>query len=266
MPRSAAYHEIPRYSTSVEYDERARMEMQKVTRKPLRRRPGRPAKGQKDQPQGNLALLRAAQSSFARYGFEGVSLRGIAAAAGVDPGLATHYFGTKQAMWEAVIERLAERCSQLVSELQDLVTGMDNPIEIRLETAFRQLINICCEEPDFGMFVARIGSERGEKLEFLISKLLRPYHDPFQSLLKQAMKAKVIRKQPVEVLYFMILHAVAMTVSYRHLLEHFEERPGDMDQLKADMTRCILATFLNKEDRGPIGKARSVKSPARRQV
>lgn len=242
------------------------MEMQKVTRKTVRRGPGRPAKDQKDQPQGNLALLRAAQSAFARYGFEGVSLRGIAAEAGVDPGLATHYFGTKQALWEAVVERLAERCSQLVVELRELVADTDAPIENRLETAFRQLINICCEVPDFGMFVARIGSEKGQKLEFLISKLLRPYHDPFQSLLRQAMKAKVIKKQPVEVLYFMLLHAVAMTVSYRHLLEHFEERPGDIEELKADMTRCILATFLNKEDTGPIGKVRSIKSPARRQA
>ena len=53
-------------------------------KKPGRRRRGRPSKVQ---AQGDIALLDAAQSAFARYGFEGATLRGVAAAAGVDPAL-----------------------------------------------------------------------------------------------------------------------------------------------------------------------------------
>src|SRR5579863_5674406 len=64
------------------------------------RGPGRPGKGR---PDGALLLLKAAQSAFARHGFEGASLRGIAAAAGVDPALAAHHFGSKEALWEEVI-------------------------------------------------------------------------------------------------------------------------------------------------------------------
>src|SRR5260370_39121140 len=72
----------------------------RIVRKNVKRRgPGRPGK---DRPHGALLLLKAGQSAFARHGFEGASLRGIAAAAGVDPALAAHHFGSKEALWEAI--------------------------------------------------------------------------------------------------------------------------------------------------------------------
>ncbi|HEY4045762.1 MAG TPA: hypothetical protein VGM27_02755, partial [Acidobacteriaceae bacterium] len=103
-----------------------------------------------------------------------------------------------------------------------------------------------CDEPELGMLISRICAEKGEKLDFLIEKLLRPYHDAFRPLLLEAMEAKVIARQPVEVLYFMLLHAVAMTISYRHILEYFGEQLEEIERLKAAMTHCVLATFFGK--------------------
>jgi TetR/AcrR family transcriptional regulator len=110
-----------------------------IVRKNVKRRgPGRPGK---DRPHGALLLLKAGQSAFARHGFEGASLRGIAAAAGVDPALAAHHFGSKEALWEAVIERLALYLAPYIVELRELQTQVKIPIRARLETGFRQLIS-----------------------------------------------------------------------------------------------------------------------------
>jgi TetR/AcrR family transcriptional regulator len=87
-----------------------------------------------------LLLLKAGQSAFARHGFEGASLRGIAAAAGVDPALAVHHFGSKEALGEAVIERLALYLAPYIAELRELQTKREIPIRTRIETALRQLI------------------------------------------------------------------------------------------------------------------------------
>jgi len=46
----------------------------------------------------------AAMRQFARYGFRGATVRGIAREAGVSPGLVQHHFGTKQALREACDE------------------------------------------------------------------------------------------------------------------------------------------------------------------
>jgi AcrR family transcriptional regulator len=123
-----------------------------------RRGPGRPGK---DRPNGALLLLKAGQSAFARHGFEGASLRGIATAAGVDPALAAHHFGSKEALWEAVIERLALYLAPYTAELRELQTQREIPIRMRVETAFRQLISSACEEPEAGMLISRISAERG---------------------------------------------------------------------------------------------------------
>jgi AcrR family transcriptional regulator len=215
-----------------------------IVRKNVKRRgPGRPGK---DSPHGALLLLKAGQSAFAQHGFEGASLRGIAAAAGVDPALAAHHFGSKQALWEAVIERLALYLDPYIVELRELQTQGEIPIRTRIETAFRQLISSVCEQPEAGMLISRISAERGAKLDLLVEKLLRPYHDAFEPLLLEAMREELIVEQPIEMLYFMLLHAVTMSVSFRHVLGYFGEPFEDIERLKRNMTRCVLATFLGR--------------------
>jgi TetR/AcrR family transcriptional regulator len=204
---------------------------------------GRPAN---DHLHGDTALLRAGQTAFARYGFQGASLRKIAAVAGVDPGLASHHFGSKEALWQAVIERLAETMHPAIEELQRLGLDTRRPIKARLGEAMRQLVILTCEEPDLGMFISQIGTEPGEKLDLLIERLLRPYHDAFKPLLVEAMKKKVIPKQPVEVMYVMLTYAVCMTVSYRHILESLGGPVRDSETLKKAITECMFATFLGE--------------------
>jgi len=48
-------------------------------------------------------IRRCAASAFAASGYDGVTVRAIAAAAGVDSALVHHYFGTKQALFEAAL-------------------------------------------------------------------------------------------------------------------------------------------------------------------
>src|SRR5260370_27751082 len=232
----------------------------KIVRKNVKRRgPGRPGK---DRPHGALLLLQAGQSAFARPGFEGASLRGIAAVAGVDPALAAHHFGSKEALWGAVIERLALYLAPYIVELRELQTQVKIPIRARLETGFRQLISAVCEEPESGMLISRISAERGEKLDLLVEKLVRPYHDAFEPLLQEAMREEVIAEQPLEMLYFMLLHAVTMSVSFRHVLGYFCESYEDIERLKRDMTHSVLATFLGRPSNNI---ARKRKLPKRSQ-
>lgn len=213
-------------------------------RKNIKRRgPGRPGK---HRPNGALLLLQAGQTAFARHGFKGASLRGIAAAAGVDPALAAHHFGSKEALWEAVIERLALYLAPYVVELRELKMQREIPIRARIETALRQLIAGVCGEPESGMLISRISAEKGEKLDMLVEKLVRPYHDAFEPLLLEAMRENLIAEQPLEMLYFMLLHAVTMSVSFRHVLGYFGESYDDIERLKRDMTQCLLATFLGE--------------------
>ena len=49
------------------------------------------------------AILDAARRRFASAGYDATSLRAIAADAGVDPAVLLHFFGSKQALFRAVV-------------------------------------------------------------------------------------------------------------------------------------------------------------------
>ncbi|MFD9376229.1 TetR family transcriptional regulator [Streptomyces sp. NPDC059999] len=73
-------------------------------RKP-RRGPGRPRQDEADDGPGTQERIRlAARSEFAARGYDKTSVRGIAKAAGVDPALVHHYFGSKDDLFAAAIE------------------------------------------------------------------------------------------------------------------------------------------------------------------
>jgi len=50
------------------------------------------------------AILDAARETFAERGYDGATVRVVAARAGVDPALVHHYFGTKDALFAAAME------------------------------------------------------------------------------------------------------------------------------------------------------------------
>lgn len=49
-------------------------------------------------------ILDAARRHFGEAGFDGATIRGIAAVAGVDPALVLHYFGSKEGVFKAAIK------------------------------------------------------------------------------------------------------------------------------------------------------------------
>lgn len=98
------------------------------------------------------AILSAARTRFASQGYDGATIRGIAADAGVDPALVHHFFGTKERLFietmrlplepatvipellapgtDGLGERLARHVLQLMREL-----GEANPIIALIRSA-----------------------------------------------------------------------------------------------------------------------------------
>lgn len=67
-------------------------------------------------------LLDEAEKLFARHGFDGVSVRDITRAAGVDVALANYHFGAKLNLFDAVFQRRAETINnRRIALLDDLI-------------------------------------------------------------------------------------------------------------------------------------------------
>ncbi len=79
-------------------------------------------------------LLACAMQLFAEQGYDNVSVRAVARAAGVAPGLAYHYFDSKQSLFAAAIEDYARRCAEHVCEvLDERGYSLDERLERALE-------------------------------------------------------------------------------------------------------------------------------------
>ena len=78
--------------------------------RPTGRRPG--DSGTRD------AILDAALALFAERGYDGASMRAIAAAAGVDPGLIRHFFGDKETLFATTVSDRTAIPERLAASLQ----------------------------------------------------------------------------------------------------------------------------------------------------
>ena len=99
-----------------------------------------------------LRLLDAAEHEFAARGFTGVRLRDIADAAGVQPALIHHYFGDKQGLYRAVLDRVllptsTESWTLLGSgrDLDDLLDGFAEML-LRFHASHHNLLAILRHE------------------------------------------------------------------------------------------------------------------------
>ncbi|MFI8102517.1 TetR family transcriptional regulator [Streptomyces sp. NPDC086023] len=73
------------------------------------RRRGRPSRAEADSGPGTQERIRlAAREEFAERGYDKTSVRGVAKAAGVDPALVHHYFGSKDELFAAAVETSIE--------------------------------------------------------------------------------------------------------------------------------------------------------------
>jgi AcrR family transcriptional regulator len=101
---------------------------------PSRRPPGRPVRS-RDDPGVREALLEAARALFSARDYRAVSLRQIAAEAGVSPAMVHYYFGDKTGLFDALLdatfsrllarmrEALAERGSADIGALLEILVG-----------------------------------------------------------------------------------------------------------------------------------------------
>src|SRR6476620_11619941 len=115
-------------------------------------------------------VLAAARSHFSETGYEGATVRGIAAAAGVDPALVLHYFGSKEGVFREAMEFPIDP-AEFIPRL--LAPGLDDLGE-RLTRFFLDTWDSPAGQPLLGLIRSVVGSESAAALmrEFISSEVL----------------------------------------------------------------------------------------------
>jgi AcrR family transcriptional regulator len=115
-------------------------------------------------------ILAAARSDFAKAGYEGVTIRGIAAQARVDPALVLHYFASKDGVFRAAVEFPVDP-AEFIPKL--LAPGLDGLGE-RLVRFFIDTWDSPAGSPLLGLIRSVVGNEDAAALlrEFVKRQVL----------------------------------------------------------------------------------------------
>jgi TetR/AcrR family transcriptional regulator len=205
-------------------------------RKETKRARGRPASSASVGPD---VILRNARKTFGKRGFEATSVREIARDSGVDAALVAHHFGSKETLWLAVVEQIAEQMAPMIDATQALRTS---PLgaRARVESAVATFIDEVFDDPDVGIFFSTAATEEGERSNVLIERLVRPYHDALVPLLADAARQGELTVKDANLMFFMLLNAISKTVAYSHLMRAFSTLPDHEKKFK----RMVLETAL----------------------
>lgn len=135
----------------------------------------------KDEAQGARfdAILDAAEQVFAGSGYDGAALREIARRAGVAQGLIHYHFGTKEILFERMVERRSGQINQDRARRLDKLMAQGEPrLEDIVEALFRPTIEAGIELAEDGGGFARILVSVANSNDPRDQRLAETYYDP----------------------------------------------------------------------------------------
>jgi len=110
----------------------------------------------RDAERSRQEILDAAENLFAEVGFEAVSMERIGRAAGLSRGAPGYFFGSKEALYRAVLERMFERTEHLVEVTRhQLAAVREGDLDRALEIVVGNLLEFLYERPTFVVLVER---------------------------------------------------------------------------------------------------------------
>jgi AcrR family transcriptional regulator len=117
-------------------------------------------------------IVAAARTHFSEAGYEGATIRGIAAGAAVDPALVLHYFGSKEGVFKAAVDFPVDP-SEFLPRL--LASGLDGLGE-RLVRFFLQTWDSPNGSPLLGLLRSVVSNEIAASLlrDFVTHEVLGP--------------------------------------------------------------------------------------------
>jgi len=121
------------------------------------------------------AILQAAREQFAERGYEGATIRAIAAAAGVDPALVHHFYGTKERLFAAAMQLPFVPSEAITAALADRPAGQPPGAHL-VRTALALWDSPGVREAFVGILRSALTSEQAAAMlrEFVSQAILAP--------------------------------------------------------------------------------------------
>ncbi|MFC3058427.1 TetR/AcrR family transcriptional regulator [Paenirhodobacter populi] len=201
--------------------------------------------------------MRVALSCFAQDGYDGTSLRAIAAGAGVDVAIVARLYGSKFELWKAVIDHLADQMAHAQTEAASFSPD-GRPVHLRLAIALRHFVRFHTGIPELPRFFSDEVSRPGERRDYIVLRLWQPHREMFLPLLVEATEAGMMPGVDPETLLVMMVGAIGISLALP-VMSGRSATPLSLEQ-------TLLALCLGRDipSSRNVGKRDDAKETARR--
>jgi TetR/AcrR family transcriptional regulator len=186
-------------------------------------------------------ILAAAEVLFAENGFSGTTTRMLAAKAGVNLGMLTYYFGTKEQIFEALVEKritgFASVVQEAILEGKDEFEALDNMIDA--------YFNYFSHRPTFHRCLYREMSLAKESsvMEFAIQNIMKNRQKLADFIEKGIEKGK-FRKVDVYLTISTFTSLLFHTIQTENFAMRMMNENPETDSIRSERIQTRLKTFI----------------------
>lgn len=203
----------------------------------------------RDADRSRRLILDAAEQLFARRGFAAASFADIGEAAGLSRGTPSYFFGSKDELYDAVLERMnADRTAALEPVFEPLVAwaqapGRDEPLRPVLSRSVEGYLRFLRDRPTYVDIIERealAGGDRLRRLELQSTVM----EDAFGVLARRA-RAKGLRGFDAGEAILLLVALGYMPVAHRDTMVRRQGFQFDDDGFLARRTRHVTDLLLH---------------------
>lgn len=153
------------------------------------------------------SILQAALEMFAEKGFEGASIRDIAAKVGVNHALIKYHFEDKESLWKAAVEFLFDRLNEEMTVAPESEEGLSELD--RVKNFVRRYVHYCAQHPEHARIMVQASVRDDERLEWATRFIKRSHMAGMTDLKKRVREGIWPNVSHISLIY--ILVAVCQT-------------------------------------------------------
>ena len=195
-------------------------------------------------------ILEKAELLFAEHGFEGTSIRALAKEAEVNIAMVSYYFGSKEKLFEALVEY---RAAYLWGKLKALNEQSLNPIQ-RLEELIKAYVNRFLSQTRFHRILYReISLNRRQELHQNIADILMRNVTEFRKILSDGIEQGYFREVDVDLTIVTFIGTITQLITtssimhQRMLGQKLEHDLSENEQLQSrliDHLKSLMHNYL----------------------
>jgi AcrR family transcriptional regulator len=160
-------------------------------------------------PEARERILAGALEIFAERGFDGATTRDIAARAGTNLGLIQYYFGGKERLWRAAVDRV----------FGALGAALEQVVPERLETPeqMAEIIRVCVRFVAANPHLVRLmndeGKRDGPRMRWLVDRHGRRLYETAVAVFAHGRRRGFLPELPAPHVYYLFIGAAGMIFS-----------------------------------------------------